>query len=286
MRYLLIFLFAILSNAVNACDCIFEGDFFRDSQLSELVVFGEVIDYNSYYAHSRAPFPTSISFLIKEKLRGTERRDTITVFGDLGYNCRPYISKFAPKTEWVLAMTKMSNEKESDYEISSCGAYYLQYLNGEVISETFGKERLRFPYDQVVNLVRYPALVPYHWPAKYLDSTEDGLSYFLNCDVLPKSNIPNRRLADMVKRELNLPPGFLEEGDSYLFLVKGIVDERGHYRFNGFYRQVHFLSFESDYIGSQLKFILENTGGWLCGLEGGEKVAAEVVTPILIERRL
>ncbi|MDP4231494.1 MAG: hypothetical protein Q8916_13935 [Bacteroidota bacterium] len=77
---------------------------------------------------------------IVDKYQGPEERKTITVWGDDGALCRPYLNQFKVGSYYVIAffpnsmitidtiqkpMKGMLTTSTSDYEISSCGTYWL-----------------------------------------------------------------------------------------------------------------------------------------------------------------
>lgn len=66
-----------------------------------------------------------------ETYKGVESRKTITVWGDPGHLCRPYLSSFKEGQYYVIAFypgypnNGHENEKATDYSISNCGSFWL-----------------------------------------------------------------------------------------------------------------------------------------------------------------
>lgn len=66
-----------------------------------------------------------------KKYKGIERRTTLTVWGDNGNLCRPYLSNFAFEAYYIMAFYNGdsdlidSPEKATEYAIINCGCYWL-----------------------------------------------------------------------------------------------------------------------------------------------------------------
>lgn len=89
---------------------------------------------------------------VLEVIKGDEERQNIRVWGDNGALCRPYIKSFPVGTEWVMALNRVSpqkemvgflpdngteipyglSKKETDYAIPGCGTYALQVMDESV----------------------------------------------------------------------------------------------------------------------------------------------------------
>lgn len=123
---------------VQACDCDWSGNFLEIAKESQLVALVKVVKYNNYFELSGASSntinqPLSATFEIKEIISGTESRNKIEVFGDIGNLCRPYIDTFQTDKYYVVALNNSSGldhengikETESDFIIWNCGEYWL-----------------------------------------------------------------------------------------------------------------------------------------------------------------
>jgi len=78
--------------------------------------------------------PMSMQVTLVQIYKGKETRKTITVWGDNGALCRPYLSTFPLGQYFVIAFDAGSDinetnanrtEKKTDYSISVCGDYWL-----------------------------------------------------------------------------------------------------------------------------------------------------------------
>lgn len=122
----------------DACSCVYGGPFSKVGPQGDLVVVADVV---SHYSNS-------MQVDVVQVLKGEEGRRRLTVWGDNGMQCRPYVSYFPEKTRWVISMFRHPDEEagkdlrnlrdplpESDakppyYVLSACGGYWLE-IRGE-----------------------------------------------------------------------------------------------------------------------------------------------------------
>jgi hypothetical protein len=123
--------------AAHACMCVpwppgatHAAPFLTVARDSELVVVAEVVRHVGK-RHTKRKIHEAMRVTVLEVLRGTEECTTLTIRGDNGVLCRPYVSRFPPGTKWVLALSP-AHEKRGDYSISSCGEYWLPLADDAV----------------------------------------------------------------------------------------------------------------------------------------------------------
>lgn len=117
----------ILTGTGIACDCDWAGDFLTAGVKQNLVVKVKII---GHYKHHQ-DINEKMTVEIIEKYKGKETRKTITVWGDNGMECRPYVDYFKKGQLYFLALTKIGK----DYYLSNCGEFYLTVIDGKVKSE-------------------------------------------------------------------------------------------------------------------------------------------------------
>ncbi len=127
-RLLLLCFFLIKCLTTFACDCDWAGDFLTAGLKQDLVVKVKIL---GYFKHD-SDINEKMTVQIIEKFRGKETRKTITVWGDNGADCRPYVDYFEIGQEYFLALTKFGN----DYYQSNCGDFYLTIKDGKVNSRS------------------------------------------------------------------------------------------------------------------------------------------------------
>lgn len=119
-----------LSNSF-ACDCGYEGPFLKMAKRTPLVALVKVKKYLTFKDIDGSKTPMSMEVEIIEKYKGKENRKMITVWGDIGNLCRPYLSIFKEEKYYVIAFDKGNHnsghrdEKDTDYSITACGCYWL-----------------------------------------------------------------------------------------------------------------------------------------------------------------
>ena len=102
------------------------------TQHSPFVALVKVMKYITFKDIYDEKTPMSMEVEIVETYKGKEFRKAITVWGDIGHLCRPYLSTFKGGQYYVMALytenssSKHPDEKISDYAICNCGAYWLK----------------------------------------------------------------------------------------------------------------------------------------------------------------
>ena len=136
--YILTILLVAISKLTFACDCGSNGEFLTVSPQTELVALVKVTKYLTFKSIYDKQTPMSMEVEIIKIFNGQENRKIITVWGDNGILCRPYLSQFDTTKYYVIAFNKGSegskgyvhnDEKTTDYAISICGNYWLNADN-------------------------------------------------------------------------------------------------------------------------------------------------------------
>jgi hypothetical protein len=112
-----------------ACSCVWGGPFMKVAPASTLVVRGRILRHTG--AHPEAK---EMEIQVLEIISGRTEKRVITISGDNGLLCRPYVSGFPVGTEWILALSaaEQSFQDKGDYAISICGTYWLKVSKGRV----------------------------------------------------------------------------------------------------------------------------------------------------------
>ena len=127
----IILLLTIATTKVLACDCDYGGSFVKMAPHTQLVALVKVSKFLTFKDIYGEKTPMSMEVEIVETYKGIENRKTITVWGDPGHLCRPYLSTFKEEQYYVIAFYRgypnhgHNNEKATDYSISNCGAFWL-----------------------------------------------------------------------------------------------------------------------------------------------------------------
>jgi hypothetical protein len=114
------------------------GPFSEMAGNSALVIHGKVKDYGKRLSHGD-DLHESMQVEIVAVVKGEYKAKTITILGDRGADCRPYISPqaFAKNKEFLFALREPN---KSTQPISVCGEYWIAIesgtANGTDLSET------------------------------------------------------------------------------------------------------------------------------------------------------
>jgi hypothetical protein len=156
IKFLLTIAFLTFGKSIFACDCGSQGDFFKVAEKTQFVALIKVTKYLSFKDIYKEKMPMSMEVEIIEIYKGIETRKKVTVWGDNGILCRPYLSKFKLGKYYVIAFSKATensrglgneNEKITDYSISICGEFWLNADKKNKLAESANTEyktRIKF----------------------------------------------------------------------------------------------------------------------------------------------
>ena len=131
---ILTLIFLTLTSLTFACDCESQGHFLTVAPKSKLVALVKVNSYLTFKNIYDKQTPMSMEVEIVKVYHGQETRKTVTVWGDNGKQCRPYLNIFKTDNYYVIAFDQDSKENPSDYAISNCGDYWLTTDNERKIA--------------------------------------------------------------------------------------------------------------------------------------------------------
>lgn len=132
-RLILILVFLpFLSNAQSNCNCGWEGPFVSVAPTASFVAIVKVKKHLSFKKIHDLDTPVGMEVQVVEVLKGNESRDCVIVWGDNGYLCRPFLTRFPEGSYWVMAFHQALDhgghvgEQRNDFSLSVCGAYWLK----------------------------------------------------------------------------------------------------------------------------------------------------------------
>ena len=148
-----------LTPTAYACSCAkSDKSFVQLAKQSPLVIRGKVIKYHrSKDDREQRGKPQAMIVEVKEVYKGATKLAKVTVWGDNGMQCRPYVTQFPIGTEWVLALSKDYWTQKGELAISGCGEYWLQVKGNNVVGKvTNGRIKAK---PQVVSLPNLRKLI-------------------------------------------------------------------------------------------------------------------------------
>ncbi len=133
MRYLLLLLLgtALSQGASAECHCVWQGSFTEVQSSADLVVSATALSSKG----------NSVDFSIDDTLRGSAPMPELRVWMQARDYCRPPAEDFPAGSSWVLALQRIdeivpggfdpstpniSYGRVGDYQLSSCGGYWLK----------------------------------------------------------------------------------------------------------------------------------------------------------------
>jgi hypothetical protein len=149
-RLIIIFaVYLVTTTSVFACDCDYQGPFLKMAQRTPFVALVKVKKYLTFEDIYNVKTPMSMEVEIIDVYKGKETRKTVKVWGDIGNLCRPYLSEFKEEKYYVIAFYsgnyggRHPDEKDSDYAICNCGAYWLtvDFEKSNVTGDIDSKDR-------------------------------------------------------------------------------------------------------------------------------------------------
>lgn len=134
LTIILTLIFLTSASQTFACDCDSQGHFLTVAPKSKLVALVKVSRYLTFINIYDEQIPLSMEIEIIKVYHGQETRKMITVWGDNGALCRPYLNIFKVDSNYIIAFEQGSNttinankeENKTDYAISNCGDYWLK----------------------------------------------------------------------------------------------------------------------------------------------------------------
>jgi hypothetical protein len=114
------------------CECLWEGSFADVQGTTSLVVAGEVTGGKG----------NSIDLAVREQMRGIPGAEPIRIWLQTGDYCRPEPGLFPVGSRWVMALDRIEEDvpggfnpntpnvsygRIGDYQLSSCGGYWLKW---------------------------------------------------------------------------------------------------------------------------------------------------------------
>ncbi|MFY8187351.1 MAG: hypothetical protein ACOVLC_05270 [Flavobacterium sp.] len=283
----LFFFFLLYSSTIYSYSCRYIGGFAYANQYAPLVVYGTVIAYDSIGIVNKGKMPFSMKFVIKEKLRGKNTNDTITIWGDNGGLDRPYLNKFEIGSEWIFALSITQNKGEAELSISSCGEYYVRVKKGKVIGKIYDwswkvKDR-KYDYETVKNSVLKPWEHPFQRPFKKILTSDAGIKHYTYCDVLPSNSLNHKEIYNILNGKVKVDDLFFKNKDEIILHIPFIVDEMGQIHYDEDPGFAVYLKQLND-LQLQVFEILKNTGRWQVGLEKNKPVAARLVFTVVLKK--
>ena len=115
-----------------ACSCSrsWNDSFSKTAKYSEFVALVKVISFDSFlereFSDDEEKIPYSMTVEIIEQYKGKESRKRITIYGDDGMMCRPYLTDFEINGYYLISPNPLDNSVNTEYDFFACRTEYLE----------------------------------------------------------------------------------------------------------------------------------------------------------------
>lgn len=196
----------------------------KNAQRNALTIHGKVNKLISFKKIYDDTISTSIEVEILTKYKGDENRKFITVWGDRGSDCRPYLAGIKIGSEWIFSLHKIKNE---EYAISICGENIIPVVENETWGYILYNDRCSIEKPLVLSIDSLQKAI--NNPSEFVHPTkscEKGESkYFTEVNQPPKIS-ENKSVSEFLKEKLNVKKDIRKKyGDYIIFEI--YLDETG-----------------------------------------------------------
>ena len=121
----------------EGCECLWQGPFVEVQEATDLVVSGSVSQVRG----------NAVDLSVERVLRGQPSQSEIRIWMKTADYCRPEVERFPVGSEWVMALSRIDEQvpggfnpntpnisygRVGDYQLSSCGGYWLKLEDDHV----------------------------------------------------------------------------------------------------------------------------------------------------------
>ena len=266
-------------NSINACSCGWNGGLVKNAQESPLTVHGKVnklITFTEVYGDT---VTTSIEVEILAKLKGEELRKHITVWGDRGADCRPYLSGIQIGSEWIFSLHKINNE---EYAVSICGEYITPVKENKTWGYILYNDRctIEEPIIMTIDSLKLAIENPNKFTFPTKSCIEGELNYYTDANQLPKVT-KDKTIIEFLKEKLNIQKDLSKYEDK--IIIEVFIDENGN---------IDKVDYAKDYFqagkmkrryGRKIIKFLKESSPWIPGRHRNENLPMKLVLPINAE---
>jgi hypothetical protein len=276
---ILIFCFQI----VFGCDCGWNGGLFKNTLKNKLTVHGKVKKHLTFTEVYGDTIATSAQIEIIKSIKGKIDKEVITVWGDRGADCRPYLIDFNIGSEWIFSLHEIENH---EFGISSCGEHITPVKEGETWGFLFYndrcslKEHLKITVDSFMYAVNNPS--QFLMPTKSCWIKDKGKDVYIEVNQMPKLS-EDKSIQDLVKEKFVIKKDISEDEKSISLSFDITIDEKGNI-VDIIYRKFPYsLKRKRKYYKRRIQKIIKNSSPWIPGNHNGKNLKVRKRVNIKIE---
>ena len=210
---------------ITACSCgDWTGGIVKNAQNNYLTIYGKVNKLRSFTEIFQDTVTTSIEVEILTKYKGQENRKFITVWGDRGSDCRPYLAGIQIGSKWVFSLHRIKNE---EYAISICGENITPVVDNKTWGYILYNDRCTIEKPLIISIDSLQMAIDnpskFIFPTKSCKDKED--KYFIEANNPPKIK-EDKTIIQFLKENLNVKRDIRKKYEDKITL-EIFVDEKG-----------------------------------------------------------
>lgn len=251
----------------------------KNAQKNHLTIHGKVNRLITYTEVYEDTVTTSIEVEIITKLKGEETREYITVWGDRGADCRPYLSGIQIGSEWIFSLHKIANE---EYAVSICGEHITPVKENKTWGYLLYNDRCTIEKPVIMTIDSLQLVIKnpteFIFPTK---SCKEGESdYYTDANQHPKVT-ENKTIIDFLREELNIQKDLSKYEDR--ITIEVIVGKNGNVE-KVDYAEGYFQTgkMKRKY-GKKIIKLLKESSPWIPGRHRNENIAMKLILHIKVE---
>ena len=267
-------------NPIIGCSCGWNGGLVKNAQRNTLTIHGKVSKLKTFKEIYEDTVSTSIEVEIITKFKGEENRKFITVWGDRGADCRPYLSGIQIGSEWVFSLHQIKN---NEYAISICGENITPVKENKTWGYILYNDRCSIEKSIIISVDSLQLAI--NNPSKFIfptKSCEEGESnYFIEANQLPRIK-EDKAIIQFLKEELNIRKDIREKYEDRI-TIEVFVDRKGEVEKIGYSKNwLNSKKMKRKY-GRKITKLLKESSPWIPARHQGKNIPMKLILEIKIE---
>ena len=254
------------------CDCGWNGGLFKNTLKNKLTVHGKVKKHLTFTEVYGDTIATSAQIEILQFIKGQVDKKVITVWGDRGADCRPYLVDFNVGSEWIFSLHEIENQ---EFGISSCGEHITPVEEGETWGFIFYNdkctltEHLKITIDSFRYAVNNPS--QFLMPTKSCWIKDKGKEVYIEVKQMPRYS-EDKSIQDFVKEELVLKNDISEKEKSISLDFDITIDEKGNVVDVVYHEFAYSLKRKRRCYQRRIQKIIKKSSPWIAGRHNGKNL--------------
>lgn len=255
---------------IFGCDCSWNGGLLKNALKNKLTIHGKVKKLLTLKEIHDESVATSIQVEILKIVNGKVDKKIITVWGDRGADCRPYLSNLEIGSEWIFSLHGIENK---EYAISICGENITPVENNRTWGLIFYNDRcsikkpLMVSIDSLILAVNNPS--DFIKPTKSCWIKDKNKDVYLEVNQMPKFS-EEKSIKDFIKENLKIDKKDFTNDRNLSFSFDIIIDGKGNIE------EVSYIRFPYERKRKKYKKriirIIEKSGVWISGKHNNENL--------------